>query len=148
MMKVPSNVTQLLTPHCPIFFFTTPETAEKLRELEKKTGQPKVYFFILIVSVFVSVIYGTGGMKLVSDLIGFAYPAYMSLIAIDTSETTDDTQWLTYWVVFALFSIMENVMTFLVNVIPFYYLIKISFFAWLFHPKFMGAGLVYKKVVK
>ena len=87
-------------------------------------------------------------MKLVSDLLAFAYPAYMSFKAIESTDLTDDTQWLTYWVVFALFSIVESVMDFLVMWIPFYYLIKVSFFAWLYHPKFMGAGLVYKQVIK
>ena len=95
-----------------------------------------------------SVIYGFGGMKLVSDMFAFVYPAYMSFKAIDSPDATDDTQWLTYWVVFALFSIVESVMSFLVTWIPFYYLIKVCFFAWLYHPKFMGAGLVYKQVVK
>ena len=52
-----------------------PNTDDRLRELEKKTGQPKVYFFVLFVGVITSVIFGLGGMKLVSDLMGFAYPA-------------------------------------------------------------------------
>ncbi|KAL7538325.1 hypothetical protein ACHAXR_008471 [Thalassiosira sp. AJA248-18] len=121
---------------------------DRLRDLEKKTGQPKVYFFFAFVTFLSSVVYGLGGMKLVSDIFAFAYPAYMSFKAIDSADPTDDTQWLTYWVVFALFSIVENVMSILVTWIPFYYLIKCSFFAWLYHPKFMGAGLVYKQVVK
>lgn len=89
-----------------------------------------------------------GGTKLFSDIAAFLYPAYMSFKAIDSSEATDDTQWLTYWVVFATFSITESVLTFLVNWIPFYYIIKSAFFTWLYHPKFMGAGLVYKQIIK
>lgn len=72
----------------------------------------------------------------------------MSFKAIDSADTKDDTQWLTYWVVFASFSIVENVMSFLVTWIPFYYVIKSGFFLWLYHPRFMGAGLVYKQVIK
>ena len=89
-----------------------------------------------------------GGTKLFSDIAAFLYPSYMSFKAIDSSEATDDTQWLTYWVVFATFSITESVLTFLVNWIPFYYIIKSAFFTWLYHPKFMGAGLVYKQIIK
>jgi len=121
---------------------------DMLRDLEKKTGQPKAYLFFAAISIISSIVYGFGGMKLGSDLLAFAYPAYMSLLAIDTVDTVDDTQWLTYWVVFALFSIVESVTSFLVLWIPFYYLIKVCFFAWLCHPKFMGAGLVYKQVIK
>merc|ERR1711966_109785 len=74
---------------------------DTLRELEKKTGQPKAYFFFAAVSLISAVVYGLGGMKLGSDL-----PAFMSLKAIDTPEHADDIQWLTYWVVFAIFSIL------------------------------------------
>lgn len=121
---------------------------ESLRDLEKKTGQPKAVFFSAFLGLVVAVIYGVGGMKLISDLFGFVYPAYTSFKAIESSDPTDDTQWLTYWVVFSLFSIVETAMSVLVTWIPFYYMIKLSFIAWLIHPKFMGAGLVYKQVVK
>lgn len=39
--------------------------------------------------------------------IGIVYPAYMSFKAIESSTKEDDTQWLTYWVVFASFSVLE-----------------------------------------
>ena len=93
-------------------------------------------------------IFSLGGTKLMSDLFAFGYPAYMSFKAIDSADPVDDTQWLTYWVVFSLFSIVENMMNFLVSWIPFYHIIKCGFFLWLYHPKFMGAGLVYKQVIK
>ena len=93
-------------------------------------------------------LYTLGGAKLVTDLVSFVYPAYMSFKAIDSKNSTDDTQWLTYWVVFSFFSIVESVCTFVVDFIPFYFFLKIGFFIWLYHPKFMGAGLVYTKVVK
>jgi len=128
--------------------YPTASQYDRLRDLEKKTGQPKVYFFLAAVSILSSIIYGLGGMKLVSDIFAFAYPAYMSFKAVDSAEPTDDTQWLTYWVVFSLFSIVENVMSFLVTWVPFYFMIKCCFFAWLYHPRFMGAGLVYKQVIK
>lgn len=125
---------------------STPLYSERFADLEKKTGQPKAFFFggaTLLVFGFLSLL---GGMKLISDLIGFLYPAYMSFKAIETTETVDDTQWLSYWVVFSMFSILESACGFLVEWIPFYFAIKILFFAWLFHPKSMGAAVVYKNV--
>ena len=38
---------------------------------------------------------------------GFLYPAYCSIKALESSVKNDDTQWLTYWVVFAFFSVVE-----------------------------------------
>lgn len=121
---------------------------DKLKELEKKTGYPKAYFFLAIVSVLAMTLFSLGGAKLVTDLVSFVYPAYMSFKAIDSKNSSDDVQWLTYWVVFSFFSIVESIGTFLVEFIPFYFVLKIGFFIWLYHPKFMGAGLVYTNVVK
>jgi receptor expression-enhancing protein 5/6 len=62
-----------------------------------------VYFFFLIILSLGTVLFALGGAKLVSDLVGFVYPAYASFKAIDSADPNDDTQWLTYWVVFAVF---------------------------------------------
>lgn len=45
--------------------------------------------------------------KILSLLVGFVYPAYMSFKAIESPEKSDDTQWLTYWVVFASLTVLE-----------------------------------------
>ena len=47
------------------------------------------------------------GAQLFSSLVGFAFPAYASFKAIESPGKDDDTQWLTYWVVFAVFSLLE-----------------------------------------
>jgi receptor expression-enhancing protein 5/6 len=121
-------------------------STDRLADIEKKTGYPKAAFFSLIVAFIVSIISLLGGMKLISDLIGFVYPAYMSFKAIESAGNEDDVQWLTYWVVFATFSIAESTIMFVLDYIPFYFIVKSVFMAWLFHPKFMGAALVYKQV--
>mmetsp|Transcript_32711 Transcript_32711/g.46489 ORF Transcript_32711/g.46489 Transcript_32711/m.46489 type:complete len:136 (+) Transcript_32711:463-870(+) len=117
-----------------------------MKSLETKTGYPKAFFFTgasLLVSV---VVYLIGGVKLISDLFGFFYPAYMSFKAIDTPQESDNTQWLTYWVVFSVFSIVESCAMFITNFIPFYFFIKIAFFLYLYHPKFNGASLIYQQI--
>ena len=85
---------------------------------------------------------------MITDLVSFVYPAYMSFKAIDSSNAADDTQWLTYWVVFSFTSIIESIAGFLTEFIPFYFPLKLAFFVWLYHPKFLGAGLVYSQVIK
>ena len=46
--------------------------------------------------------------------------------AIDSEEKDDDTQWLTYWVVFAFFSVVESITDLLMFWVPFYFLFKVS----------------------
>jgi receptor expression-enhancing protein 5/6 len=43
-----------------------------------------------------------------SDLVGFVYPMYGSIKAIESKESEDDTLWLTYWLVFALFKVRQS----------------------------------------
>ena len=47
--------------------------------------------------------------------------------AIDSVDKEDDTQWLTYWVVYATFIIIEHFTDLLMAWIPFYFLAKVIF---------------------
>lgn len=60
-----------------------------------------------------------------SDLVGFIYPVYASIKAIETKTKEDDAQWLTYWLVFGLFKVIEGPADFLISSIPFYFFIKV-----------------------
>ena len=55
----------------------------------------------------------------------------MSFKAIYFADPTNDTQWLTYSVVFAFVSIIENVFGFISDIIPAYFALKVPFFIWL-----------------
>lgn len=103
--------------------------------------------FIISVSLLFCALFFIGGAKLISDLAAFLYPAYESFKAIDSSDGSGaDTQWLTYWVVFAIISIFEQCAYFLVQWVPFYFFIKIGFFIWLYHPSTLGAGMIYRAI--
>ena len=49
-----------------------------------------------------------------------------SIKAINSEEKDDDTQWLTYWVVYAVFSVLEFFTDLLLSWFPFYFLLKVS----------------------
>lgn len=83
---------------------------------------------IVIFLVFYLIIgYGT---LLLSNLIGFLYPAYASMKAVESSRKDDDTKWLTYWVVFSFITVIEFPAEFILQWIPFYSLIKVSIIFW------------------
>eukprot|EP00520_Triparma_pacifica_P016652 CAMPEP_0118640672 /NCGR_PEP_ID=MMETSP0785-20121206/4877_1 /TAXON_ID=91992 /ORGANISM="Bolidomonas pacifica, Strain CCMP 1866" /LENGTH=162 /DNA_ID=CAMNT_0006532073 /DNA_START=167 /DNA_END=655 /DNA_ORIENTATION=+ len=121
---------------------------DQLSNLETKFGYSKVYFFFLTLFTLSTILFLLGGAKLVSDLVGFVYPAYASFKAVDSADPNDDTQWLTYWVVFAVFSIVESAASILVSWIPFYFFLKLAFLIWLYHPTTLGAVVVYTSVIR
>lgn len=55
-----------------------------------------------------------------------------SIKAIESSVKEDDTQWLTYWVVYGLFSIVEAFSDIFLFWFPFYYASKVGQFIMLY----------------
>jgi receptor expression-enhancing protein 5/6 len=120
--------------------------------LEEKTGYPKVYFFGAITLLLTGILTLIGGAKLIVDLLGFVYPAYMSFKSMEYSGGVqgggDDTQWLTYWVVFSFLSIFESCLGILVSFIPFYFWIKIGLILWMYYPQTQGAKMIYEQALR
>lgn len=53
-------------------------------------------------------------------------PLFVSIKAIESTVKEDDTQWLTYWVVYGLFSVVETISDALLFWFPFYYMGKVG----------------------
>ncbi|GFQ95163.1 receptor expression-enhancing protein [Trichonephila clavata] len=72
--------------------------------------------------------------------IGFLYPAYCSLIALQTPDKKDDTMWLIYWVVFALLNVAEVATDFVLFWFPLYPMWKLLVLIWcsLYHQGWSG----------
>mmetsp|Transcript_31335 Transcript_31335/g.64937 ORF Transcript_31335/g.64937 Transcript_31335/m.64937 type:complete len:127 (+) Transcript_31335:157-537(+) len=77
--------------------------------------------------------------KVLCNIVGFMYPAYMSYKAIRTPAPDDDTQWLTYWVIFGMFSFVEFFLDIFLQWVPLYHEAKLVFLIWLAIPTFKGA---------
>lgn len=119
-----------------------------LQQAEEATKIPKEYLaisgsFLLLSLVF----FGIGAGSLCS-IVGFVYPAYKSLLAIETPTRGDDTQWLIYWVVYCFFSMIEVFTDFLLYWIPFYYAFKLAFLLWAMMPQTKGAKFLYDSFLK
>lgn len=97
--------------------------------------------------VFLFVVIGIGEVFL-TNLLGVVYPAYMSFKAIETKEEEDDKQWLTYWVVYGTFTVVDTVTDVLLFWLPFYHPIKLLFLIFLAWPETKGAQTVYSKLIR
>ncbi|KAG5876199.1 hypothetical protein JTB14_001942 [Gonioctena quinquepunctata] len=120
-----------------------------LDKAEKKTGLDRLYICAgAVVLVGLWLVFGYFA-QLICNTVGFLYPAYMSIKAIESRSKDDDTKWLTYWVVFAIFSITEYFADFIVRWFPLYWLVKCIFMVWLMIPTaFNGSMILYNRIVK
>ncbi|CCI43929.1 hypothetical protein ABG067_004408 [Albugo candida] len=114
-----------------------------LQAAQHATGVDKMYLVggsSAIAALFLLIGFGAG---FICNLIGFVYPTYCSFRAVESPSKGDDVQWLTYWVIYACFAVLEVFGEFLLIWIPFYYAFKLGFLLWLFMPSTQGASFLY-----
>ncbi|KAI7848750.1 TB2/DP1, HVA22 family-domain-containing protein [Circinella umbellata] len=119
-----------------------------LRDAETKTKVPKVYIALGIGSLVFFLIFFNVAGQLITDLIGWVYPAYESFKAIEATSTNSKKQWLTYWSVFGLLQSLEYFSDALVYWFPFYFVFKTIFVLWLSLPQFHGAEFLYTRILR
>jgi len=105
-------------------------------------------FSLLIAFVW----WGFGG-RLFSNLVGFGWPLWESFDSLKRKEAPgevdeEDTQWLTYWVVYSTFTLIESGTNVLELWIPMYHLVKIVFLLWCMLPQTRGALVIYSAVIE
>lgn len=119
-------------------------------QLENQLKLPKSYSAGGMLLVYLFLIYlNIGGIgQLFSNIATVLLPGYYSLVALESPEKSDDTQFLTYWVVYAAFTVIEFWSGAITYWIPAYWLIKTVLFLWLGLPAFSGAKYVYDSFLR
>ncbi|PWA03272.1 hypothetical protein BB558_000595 [Smittium angustum] len=119
--------------------------SEVARELmgNDKTKVPKAYIGLAIASILSILVFFNIGARFIVNVIGFGYSAIASINAIESTTKEDDTQWLTYWVIYGSLNLAEYFSGFILYWIPYYYVLKLFFIIYLMHPKTRGAERIY-----
>lgn len=118
-----------------------------LQIITDSTGVPAkpALAVLAVLSVFVLVGYLD---VYITNIVGIVFPTYWSIKAIESTETDDDKQWLTYWIVFSLFSLLDLFSGFILKFIPFYFFFKLIFLIVLMAPNIKGATFVYDNIIR
>jgi len=117
----------------------------QLNEIETKTKVPKLFLVLGLGFVFFILLAFDIGGELLSNLVGFAYPAFASLHALEGTWDTQQQQfWLTYWIVFGALNVIEYFACYL-SYIPLYFVLRFAFLVWLIAPQTQGAAIIYNK---
>jgi len=122
-----------------------------LAKAEQKIGVKRRYIIFAVWLLMVVYLIVGYAAPLVCNFIGFVYPAYCSVKAIESRGTSDDTAWLMYWVVYSSFSCLEFFSDIILSWLPFYYFLKCVFLGWCMGAlPFAGNGstLIYKKFIR
>ena len=89
------------------------------------------------------------GGTILTAVITVVYPAIKSIQALETKgDDDDDSIWLTYWCVFGIFTLVDELGFFILSMIPFYFYIKLVFFLWMMAPQTKGATIIYKMLLR
>ncbi|KAI8331033.1 TB2/DP1, HVA22 family-domain-containing protein [Chlamydoabsidia padenii] len=117
-------------------------------QVEHLTGVRKSYIASGVAGVFIIMIFFNLAGQLLTNALSWIYPAYASFKAIETPSPEDDKQWLTYWTVIGFVQIIEYFSDLLLFWFPFYYLFKTLFILYLTLPRFRGAEVLYRRVLR
>lgn len=104
------------------------------------------YLGLLFLIPVIMVFYGVYAEN-VSKLFAFVYPVYATLVCLERNDPKERTVWLIYWVIYALYDMIEEFFDFVLFWVPFYYPLKVCFFLWLHLPQFDGGNIVYQAAV-
>lgn len=79
-------------------------------------------------------------------VLGYAYPAFLCFKTVEKNRVQIEElrHWCQYWIIVALFTVLERIGDVLISWFPMYWELKLGFIIYLWHPKTKGTGYVYE----
>ncbi|KAF2861854.1 hypothetical protein K470DRAFT_256399, partial [Piedraia hortae CBS 480.64] len=116
-----------------------------LNNFQQQTNVPKVYVVLGLGALYFFLVFFNIAGEFLVNTAGFALPAYYSLQALFSQGKSDDTQWLTYWVVYAFLTVIESAIN-AAYWFPFYYIFKFILVIWMALPSTAGAQVIFRSL--
>ena len=118
---------------------------EIMKAIKEKTGIDGIYVILFLLVCVILVYLGIFG-TLITNMVGTLYPGFSTIKAMEKNQAKKK-EWLTYWVVFGFFIIVDMFSGIIMKIIPFYFVLKILFLIWMFLPGSSGCFIVYNYVI-
>jgi len=117
-----------------------------LKNIRNKTGIPLVYILGILIMLSLIVLYSLSGIRAITSIVGVIVPGYMSLKALKDDNKLE--LWLSYWIWYGLFSLIESITDIFLFWIPMYEFMKMAFCIYLYAPNTKGALFLYRKILQ
>ncbi|VVC34765.1 TB2/DP1/HVA22-related protein [Cinara cedri] len=122
--------------------------------VETRTGVNRFrQLLIMVTGLSFLLLFNCGRVAMViSNAIGFMYPAYTTIALMETPRNPESTvettnKWLAYWPAFTSILIVEQHFGFILRFVPFYLLSRTLFLVWCIAPiKNNGVAILYAKL--
>lgn len=118
---------------------------EQLSLIENKTGLKGGYVISLLFLLIVFVVFGFMD-KFITNTVGTIYPVFRTIKSIE-DKSNEEMHWLSYWIIFGVFSILDSFSFGILQLIPFYFVFKILFLLWCYMPNTQGSIIIYNLFV-
>eukprot|EP00352_Strombidinopsis_acuminata_P000379 CAMPEP_0176348208 /NCGR_PEP_ID=MMETSP0126-20121128/7676_1 /TAXON_ID=141414 ORGANISM="Strombidinopsis acuminatum, Strain SPMC142" /NCGR_SAMPLE_ID=MMETSP0126 /ASSEMBLY_ACC=CAM_ASM_000229 /LENGTH=213 /DNA_ID=CAMNT_0017696851 /DNA_START=53 /DNA_END=694 /DNA_ORIENTATION=- len=123
-----------------------PQLVELAKQLDVNEGLllGAMLSVVVLITVFLM------GWTILTCFITVLFPMFKSIQAIQSDGDDDDKEWLTYWMVFGVFRVVDMFFNWLFVWLldPYWAFIELGFFFYLMAPQFKGALTIYKSVLK
>lgn len=99
---------------------------------------------LIATTIILFIVYSVDLIGIISStLIGVMYPLFQSYHAIKIKDRKLKENMLKFWIFFSCVTGIENLLWFILKIIPGYYIIKSLFLLWAILPQSRGAELLY-----
>lgn len=120
----------------------------QLKDVARKAGVETGVLVGAALVLGLLVTFAMFGSAILTLSITVIYPSIKSIQALETSGTQDDKEWLTYWIIFGLLSLIDDCFGCILEYIPYFFWLKLAFFLYLLAPQTRGALTLYNGVVR
>ncbi|XP_055514921.1 receptor expression-enhancing protein 5-like isoform X2 [Leucoraja erinacea] len=107
-----------------------------------------VYTLFALIALSSLLGYGASLFPL-ANVVVFLFPAYFSVLAIESANKQEKLKWLMYWVIYGAFAIVECTAGILLYVIPSFQKLKTIFLLWCMAPvDWNGSYVIYTNIIR